>query len=264
MNLASPAVTMSRLRSRRRVAAFTLVEMLVVIAIIGMLAAVGLPALKGFGQSNTIAAAQRQMLDDISAARQRAIAEHTEVYIVFMPHTNSSLADYVRSRNGLSPGSSTLQQVTNLLGEQYTSYALYTPRAVGDQPGRPVGRYLQINGRNWQTLPEGMFFKTTKFAFTNEGVSPFRTRPFPFPTATNAPVFLPYIQFNYLGQLVSPRDDGAEIIPLARGSIFYDPGFNPDPIENPRGNSSRTNTMYNWVRIDGLTGRARIDRYEMP
>jgi prepilin-type N-terminal cleavage/methylation domain-containing protein len=66
-----------------RVPAFTLIELLVVIAIIGMLAVLGMPALKGFGKANAILAADRQLLDDLATARQRAIAEHTEVYVLF-------------------------------------------------------------------------------------------------------------------------------------------------------------------------------------
>src|ERR1700722_20253329 len=67
------------------VKAFTLLELLVVLVIMGILAAIGLPAIRGMSKSNAIAAADRQMLDDLAYARQRAIAEHTTVYMVFVP-----------------------------------------------------------------------------------------------------------------------------------------------------------------------------------
>src|SRR3982751_4920729 len=65
------------------VSAFTLLELLVVIGIIGLLAAIAAPALKGLGSSNEIAAANRQLTDDLSFARLRAINDRTTVYVVF-------------------------------------------------------------------------------------------------------------------------------------------------------------------------------------
>src|SRR6266576_5999037 len=69
----------------RQVTAFTLIELLVVMAIIGLLAAIGLPALKGFGKGTGMAGAQRQLLDDLALARLRAISGRTTVYMVFVP-----------------------------------------------------------------------------------------------------------------------------------------------------------------------------------
>src|ERR1043166_6659902 len=87
---------MNRRPQRRRksdqthlLAAFTLVELLVVIAIIGLLATIGLPALKGFGKGTGMAGAQRQLLQDLGLARLSAINGRTTVYMVFVP-TNVS------------------------------------------------------------------------------------------------------------------------------------------------------------------------------
>src|SRR5258708_37035019 len=73
-----------RSAARRGLAAFTILELLVVIAIIAVLATIGLPALKGFGQGNSIAGANRQLLDDLPEARLRAVNSHSTVYVVFV------------------------------------------------------------------------------------------------------------------------------------------------------------------------------------
>src|SRR2546426_10145311 len=118
---------------------FTLVELLVVMAIIAVLATIGLPALKGFGKGNADTAAHRQMLDDIALARLRAISGRTTVYMVFVPpgiggHVSAISAGPQRDRQ--------MKQLTNLVSGQYAAYALFARRSVGSQPGRQNPRYL--------------------------------------------------------------------------------------------------------------------------
>ncbi len=249
---------------RRKVSAasaFTLIELLVVIAIIGILAGIGLPAMRGFGKANALTAATRQLQDDVSLARQRAISGHTDVYMVFIP---PSIADY--SQLALSDRDRRL--FTNLVSGQFTTYALFSFRSVGEQPGRSNPRYLTP----WKTLPEGMFIASNKFVQLNPAnwqSMPDYGRPFqyvqvPFPTATNATFPLPAIAFDYQGRLRSGRD---EMIPLARGSIFYDRDANGGIIvgpgdlkETPPGNSI---TSSNQIHIEWLTGRARLESQQI-
>jgi prepilin-type N-terminal cleavage/methylation domain-containing protein len=245
--------------------AFTLIELLVVIAIIGILAAIGLPAMRGFGKSNALTSATGQLQDDVTLARQRAISGHTDVYIVFIPPgiANYPLASltFVNDRTFF----------TNLVRGQFTTYALFSFRSVGEQPGRTNPRYLTA----WRTLPEGMFIATAKFSTiywptTPDYSRPFAYKQFPFPSATNRNFALPYIAFNYQGKLVSEQlNDGLHdcFLPLARGSIFYD--RNPDGSlvigpadvkETPPGNSI---TSSNQIHIEWLTGRARVESQQI-
>ena len=291
----SAAITLMQ-RARRKPAtrsagsAFTLLELLIVLAIMGLLAAITLPAMKGMRQTNAVAAANRQLLDDLGAARQRAIKDGTVVMVLFLPPANNADANKFSALSD--------EQKKILLRGQLTSYAMLAERAAGDQPGRRRPRYFTHGGGVWRSLPDGMFFPVWKFPQSLNGgdgtnaavfaqlfpgtlsppgfISAFRMLAgVPIPTIangiTNVPV--PYVAFNARGQLVysatgtarGPFELATEdaIIPLARGSIFlarttaqalaWD---KPDVLEKPPGNSVEN---YNLIIIDKLTGRARIE-----
>lgn len=171
--------------------AFTLLELLVVITILGILAALTVPALKEMGKSNVQAGATRQMLDAVARARQLAISRHTTVYMVFVP-TNFFNLPNKNNQNVLTdlqnPGTfatapeqtAALTALTNLIPLQLTGYNYLSYGKVGDQPGQHQWAYIS----QWNSLPDGTYIAPQKFQPQNDGS-----------------LYIQYWQQNYSGQI---------------------------------------------------------------
>jgi len=283
--------------------AFTLIELLTVIAIIGILAALLAGSVRGWLKGDATVAATRQMLDDCARARQLAISERSTVYMVFIPtnfwtdpfKTGGGPNGWTDMQVGPAPFITTSMTATQAYGAQLNGYKIVSLRDVGDQPGRTNPKDLT----GIKTLPSGSFIEPLKFSAPSYPIYAFnrpdlpiygflKTNTIPFPTSdimSNTAfanlyrggqgsvhfVTLPYIAFNYLGQL-TPGDGSVlahdENIPLAYGSFgpAFSPGTklpmqaNPSYSEEPPGNS--TNISYNIIHIDRLTGRARLERQD--
>jgi prepilin-type N-terminal cleavage/methylation domain-containing protein len=249
-----------RLRRAAVRSGFTLTELLVVISIIGLVAAISIPALKGITKSQTITTGARQLLEDLALARQYAILNRSVVHVVFVPPT-------VLDMNNL--GNDPVAK--RLKGGAYSTYAIYADRTIGDQPGQSRPRYLS----KWKTLPDGVFIAEHEFDPWEANVwqnywDP-TNRPFHygdgfwFPSLTNAAVEMPHISFNPDGSLRSPTNRRDEFVHLAQGSILVARAPNGDVSdfsvrESPPGNS--TNNYYR-IRIDGFTGRPTLERPEI-
>jgi prepilin-type N-terminal cleavage/methylation domain-containing protein len=254
--------------------AFTLLELMLVIVIIGFIAALTLPHVAGFGQANSMVTAARQVQDDVALARQLAMVHRSTVYMVFLPPEFWNDPYYTASMSS--------QQMSNLVMHQYSAYALVSLATVGDQPGQHHPQYLT----DWRILPSGVFFAPWEFTLTNAVTNIFTTNtlagtivessirpwnwvtvPFPSLYSTNANgsttyMALPSIGFTPQGSLTSFSVRQYDYIALARGSIFYPTDTNGVPLfdppnlaEVPPGNDVKNP---NLIQIDGMTGRPTL------
>jgi Tfp pilus assembly protein PilE len=233
-----------------------------VIAIIGLLASIALPSVRGLMGSDKISAAATQLSDDLAYARQKAINDRTTVYVVFVsPRIVKEKWDALNDDEK--------KQLNSLVTGQYTAYSIFARRSIGDQPGPGHSRYVT----EWQRLPEGMFISTNEYAFMEKNawrtIAP-TNRPFlylsvPFPTAQSKEVLLPCVAFNYQGQLIHQiqlNNPGDEYIYLSEGAISFPKSpagqyamSDANVVERPK-----TNWMRNpYVRVDWLTGRSRVE-----
>ncbi|MDB6052627.1 MAG: hypothetical protein JWN25_150 [Verrucomicrobiales bacterium] len=228
---------------------FTLIEMLAVLAIVGIIVSMTVPAVVGLSKANTLTVAARQLSDDLNLARQMAINNRSVVYVLFV---------------------STIKTPTikSLQKGQGSQYAFFSDRKVGDQPGV----YHPVFLGKWKSLPENMFIIPYKFANVqgNPDYTPFPKRTFKFTReffpgeSSDLDVEMPYVAFSPAGKLLNGRQQD-ELITVFIGSMVTD--FNPNGtiarriiFETPVGDYTNQPTR---IRVDWVTGKSRIERLEI-
>ena len=247
--------------------AFTLLELLVVISIIGILVGISLPALKGLGRTGTNTGAARQLLEDLRYARQLALRNRSDVYMVFSP---TNIWDVIRNvdQERLPPRKKDprLLSLTNMIEKQFSGYAIVSMRTVGDQPGQEFPNYLT----EWKKLPQGMLIAPHKIVQSGRSGG-FSTQVVPFPLADSSTAVLPVVGFNSRGQLKSNSD---EVIPLVTGNVLHEKDlfgnylpYNPDVLitggfSDVISEGQLKSRYHDQIRVNYITGRAQLETWD--
>jgi type II secretory pathway pseudopilin PulG len=207
--------------ARRPVAAFTLVELLAVVGIMGLLAAVAVPALKGLTGSGSRKQALSQLMGALEIARNTAISTGTNAAVIF-PDLNFPSEPY-----------------------RYRSMAVISWNTTNSTDGTNV-----MTG-SWITLPQGIVLHDKQInqlpALTNT-------------TALRIPPSINTVNTNNLRAVVFQSDGGLEetcytTTLTTEGISFYEGAVVPPSKPTTTTNTSKQKTNAETVTITRYTGR---------
>jgi prepilin-type N-terminal cleavage/methylation domain-containing protein len=217
--------------TRSRTTGFTLIEMLTVIVIIGIVLAMGIPAITNLMKSGGLNAATRQVASTLSLARQYAITHRTTTLVVF-------------------PYSGTIGAGTNL-APVYQSYAVLDYGATTN--------YLT----KWEHLPLGTVFMSQYPTVTVDGSPPaldnLKTVSVRFPNtnSVSGTATLAYIGFTPTGAGTQPLSGSANSFTITEGLMN---GGSVTPTSRTRTNSNTVLANAVAISVDSVMGRIQVTR----
>ena len=260
------SISQKTISLERRRGAFTLVELLAVVAVMLIILRLTLPSLDGLLGADAEGMARTQVVGDLNRARQMALQRGLPVYMVFMP-LYGDMAPNI-SRPVVQYGSDTFNEVdkrnyfagdkgvNELLGSQLTSYAIYAEYLPGDQPGIPSTEWLS----DWKNLPAGYHFNRDELKGLREITVTYLKGNKTTPTAA---LELPCIKFNRRGEMESPsggRELNGVYLSVSKGGVLQQRDSNTglylresaDPPESVAEDDRK------WLYVNGITGRSEI------
>jgi len=219
--------------------AFSLIELLTVMAIFSMVAGVTVPALKGLTGGNAVNTGTAELSDLLTLARSEAIAQHTIVRFVVATDWSGQETDADLRRVSLWSWHADTRCFLQMTAWQEL------PVGLTLEPGLPAyvnaAQYAQIDGSTVQG---------------NCVLGPDFANSAAFSAATIAgTIYTRYIDFMPTGSVTIPGGS-------ARQAIFVATQGYADANQNVTYTSQKNGAPTNWaqINIDTLTGRAHIYR----
>ena len=244
--------------TRKRQRAFTLVEMLAVIAVMLIILKLTLPSLDGILGVEAQGMARTQLVGDLNRARAKAFERGAPVYVVFMPLYNQVGCV---PEGAMQPAAAKHQffrgnpDANALLAGQLSRYALFAEYLPGDQPGRPSIKWLT----DWKSLPAGYYFDHLELEALPEEVSVSHLKGVR-PANSTMRLQLPAVKYNSRGELVGAGLRGI-YLSVNKGGVLP-PRLNQDgsfAVENADPPESLENAQRHWLHINAITGRAEVE-----
>ncbi len=97
---------MLKIRGKR---GFTLIEMMVVVAILGIMAAIAIPNFRQYIMQSRLNGAARQVMSDFMSARMTAVSQNRKVKIFFFSNHQYKICDDADNNGTVSDGEGTVQ-----------------------------------------------------------------------------------------------------------------------------------------------------------
>ena len=223
----------STLNAQRFRAAFTLLELLMVLGIVALALAALIPAVTSLSKSNGRRAARDTLLGGIEQARAEAIKSGQSTYIVFPTFTSGP--------------QSTLDRYN------YRSYAIFEDNAASP------GNVKQLT--DWKSLPTGVALRASAYTINGVNVDPLLNylqdpgwTPVPvFTPDTTATLVLRCMKFNSNGEVQAPIFTPTRPVYLGvfEGYVANN-GSEVATTKDANGNASATE----YVMVPQYTGRA--------
>ncbi len=212
--------------------AFTLVELLVVIGIMGMMLAITVVAFEGIGRGAKMRAALMTIKSSLSLARQYSITDRTLCFVVFPDES----VDF--------------SSVTNLGATRYSAMFITT-----------TARWSRMLAK-WYHLPRGIVFDRDRQppgyprslnVFDRSTSNNYSKIPFPIEASNLVEQVVSCMRFHPNGRLHQPDTMTDPVIIITEGTVRYDPATSAllEYFKQP-------NAPAYMIEVRPLTGRTKI------